>query len=491
MAKKAKVYIIGAGPGSAQLISVRGLQILRQADCILYDRLIGKELLSFASQNAELVYVGKEHTKHSIDQEDVNRLLVEKARIYETIVRLKGGDAMIFGRATEELQCLIKNNIDFEIIPGITAASAAAACAGIVLTDRDTASAVTFITGHSAEDKEIDIDFQSLAKLNGTIVFYMAVANMKQICRKLIKSGLASDCKAIVVSNASLSNQKIVKGTVSDIAKKCVEEKITPPALMIIGKNCHSYLKDQPLFGKRILMTRDSAGNAALACKLAVRGAQAIDCPAFKLQDLTDTKEAKEIIKQIGNFDWVFFTSPTGVKLFFDAIKKSNKDSRIFGNAKIACIGAETANALNEFSIKADFIPADFTSKELAMSFIKEHNPADKKILLLRSALADSVLAEKLKSAKAKVKAVSIYTAEKLKNDFCKIDENIDWLTFANSFAVKCFFENIDPEEVRNIKIASIGPATSDTLKKFGITPTVQAKEHTITGLIEAMESIK
>ena len=486
MAKKARVYIIGAGPGSAQLISVRGLRILQQADCVLYDRLIGKELLSFASQNAELVYVGKEHTKHSIDQKDINRLLVEKARIHKTIARLKGGDAMIFGRTTEELESLIENNIDFEIIPGITAASAAAACAGVVLTDRNTASAVTFITGHTAAGKKVNIDFKSLVKLNSTIVFYMAVANIKQICRKLVKSGLASDCKAVIVANALLANQKIVKGTVSNIAEKCEKENIAPPAVMIIGKNCISYLQNQPLFGKRILMTRDSAGNAEFASKLAARGVCAVSCPTFKIKDLTGKKEVKQIVAKIKNFDWVFFTSPTGVKLFFSALKRLNKDARIFASAKIACIGAETANALEEFSIKADFVPKNFTSNDLAEDFIKKHEPNGKKILFLRSALA-----EKFKLTGAKTKTVAIYTAKKCKNNFSKIDENIDWITFASSFAVKCFFEDIDKKAVRKIKIASIGPITSDTLRKYGIKPTVQAKEHTIDGLIEAMEQAK
>ncbi|MBN1787531.1 MAG: uroporphyrinogen-III C-methyltransferase [Sedimentisphaerales bacterium] len=485
MAKKTRVYLIGAGPGSQQLISIRALQIVKQADCILYDRLIAKELLSFARSDAELVYVGKDHSKHPIDQQQINRLLVEKASVHKTIARLKGGDAMIFGRATEEIKCLIENDIDFEIVPGITAASAAAACAGIVLTDRDTASAVTFITGHGAKDKEIDVDFESLAKLNGTIVFYMAVANMKQICRKLVDSGLASDINAIVVANASMENQKIVEGAVSDIAEKCTVEKIEPPALMIIGKNCQSYLKNQPLFGKRVLMTRDVTGNAAFAYKLAARAACPISCPAFELQDLTDTREVKDIINKIGDFDWVFFTSPTGVRVFFHALAGFSKDARAFASAKIACIGSETANALGEFGIIADFLPAEFTSKTLADSFIKEQAPAGKKILLLRSALADLTLAEKLQAAKAEVAQVSTYTAERLKSSF---SGNVDWITFASSFAVRCFFENIDPKEIKKIKIASIGPATSDTLKNFGIMPTVEAQEHTIDGLIEIME---
>jgi len=497
MNKKSKVYIVGAGPGSSQLISIRGSQILRQADCVIYDRLIGKELLNFVSEKAELVYVGKEHTEHGSKQEDINRLIIEKAGTHKTVVRLKGGDPMIFGRATEELKCLADNNIDFEIIPGITAASAAAAYAGIVLTDRNTASAVTFITGQTAEGKEIDIDFKSLVQLNGTIVFYMAVKNMDKICQSLISAGLAANTNAVVVADASLPGQKIVKGEVSDIAEKCAQKNIEPPAVMIIGKTCFSWFEKLPLSGKKVLVTRDKAGNADFASRLAARGAEAVEYPAFEIRDLTDAPEFKQIMGEIKNFDWVFFTSATGVGLFFEAISRLNRDSRIFADAKIACIGSETANALSDFGIKADFVPKVFTSDELAKSFIKKYKPVCKKVLLLRSALADSQLAEKLESAGAKIKAVAIYTAEKNKAGPSEIIERlkkdaIDWITFASGFAVECFFADFSAEDInKETKIASIGPATSGTLKKFGITPAVEAKEHTIDGLIEAMEEVK
>jgi uroporphyrinogen III methyltransferase / synthase len=404
---------------------------------------------------------------------------------------------MIFGRATEELKCLADNNIDFEIIPGITAASAAAAYAGIVLTDRNTASAVTFMTGQTAEGKEIDIDFKSLVQLNGTIVFYMAVKNMDKICQSLISAGLAANTNAVVVADVSLPGQKIVKGDVSDIAGKCAQKNIEPPAVMIIGKTCFSWFENLPLSGKKVLVTRDKAGNADFASRLAARGAEVVEYPAFEIKDLTDAPEFEQMMGGIKNFDWVFFTSATGVGLFFEAISRLNRDSRIFADAKIACIGSETANALSDFGIKADFVPKVFTSDELAKSFIKKYKPVGKKVLLLRSALADSTLAEKLESAGAKIKAVTIYTAEKNKAGPSEIIERlkkeaIDWITFASGFAVDCFFADFSAEDInKETKIASIGPATSETLKKFGITPAVEAKEHTIDGLIEAMEEVK
>ena len=496
MNRKSKVYTVGAGPGSAGFISVRGLQILQQADCVIYDRLIGNELLNLIPQKAELFYVGKDHGEKSISQDEINKLIIKKAKIYKKIVRLKGGDPMIFGRASEELKCLTDNNIDFEIIPGITAASAAAASCGVVLTDRNTASSVTYITGQAADGKEVDIDFASLVKLGGTIVFYMAVKNMDKICPRLINAGLSADTNAFIVANACLANQRIVKGTVLDICRKCTDENIEPPAVLIIGKDCFSWFENLPLFGKNIVVTRDSQGNAELACKLAARGARAIEYPAFKIQDLTNSEEFKGIVKEIANIDWVFFTSPKGVKLFFGALDKLNNDARVFGAAKIACIGSQTAAELDNFGIKADFTPEIFTSIEFAKSFIKEHNPAGKKILLLRSVLADSQLAEKLSACRAQVRGVSTYSAEKVKNDVSSLarqfkTDEIDWIAFASSFAVKCFFEDFDLKIIGKTKIASIGPTTTEALKKIGITPTVEPAEHTIDGLIDAMENAK
>ncbi|HBG26828.1 MAG: uroporphyrinogen-III C-methyltransferase [Planctomycetes bacterium GWF2_41_51] len=484
--RRGKVYMVGAGPGCMGLISAKALHILQHCDCVLYDRLIGKEILNLIGQNAELVYVGKEHKGDVRTQEEINKILIDKTSRHKVVVRLKGGDPMIFGRATEEIKSLIENKIKFEIVPGITAITSAAACAGIILTDRNTASSVTLVTGQTAEGRLTKIDFPSLVKLNGTIVFYMTVENMKLICQKLVKAGMKADTGAIIVANASLANQKIVIGTVSNIAQKCIIEKIQPPAVLIIGKKCTSLLSNQTLFGKKVLMTRDVLGNAEFACKLAARGAQAISCPMFEIEDLTGSKDFKHVVEKIKNYDWVFFTSPTGVKLFFKSLKKLKKDGRVFGCSKIGCIGSETATALNDYGIIPDFIPKNFTSVDMAKEFIKKYKPNGMKILLLRSALA-----EKLEIKGAVTETAAIYTAKKIESSFSKIDENVDWITFGSSFAVKCFFEKFRPEDIQNRKIASIGPVTTETLKKYSVKPAVEAKEHTIDGLIESMENSK
>ncbi|HAL44565.1 MAG: uroporphyrinogen-III C-methyltransferase [Planctomycetes bacterium GWF2_42_9] len=477
--KKCRVYLVGAGPGCSKLISIKGVEILRQADCVLYDKLIGKDLLDYVSADAEVIYVGKDKAK----QESINELLIRAANNHKIIVRLKGGDPMIFGRATEEIRTLIENGIDFEIIPGITAITAAAACSAVTLTDRNTASSLSIVTGQNAQGQTTRIDYAGLVRVKGTIVFYMTVGNMRQICQKLMKGGLDAETPAIVVANASLPNQRIIIGSISNIADKCKQANLQPPAVMIIGKKCVSLLQGKPLFGKKIVMTRDAEGNAEFACKLAPRGAEAIDMHCFEIQEWTDKKEFRQAVEKIKNFDWVFFTSPNGVRIFFKGIKKLRKDVRVFGDTKIGCIGSETARAIEEYGINADFVPVHYTSADLMNEFVKKYRPRGKKILLLRSALA-----EKMEIKGAKTENVSMYTAVKTSGGISNLDEEIDWITFASSFAVKCFFEKFDLRLIENVKIASIGPVTTESLRKLGIEPTVEAKEHTIDGLVEAME---
>jgi uroporphyrinogen III methyltransferase/synthase len=301
-----------------------------------------------------------------------------------------------------------------------------------------------------------------------------------------MKGGLEADTNAIVVANASLPNQRIIIGSISNIADKCKKANLQPPAVMIIGKKCVSMLHGKPLFGKKIVMTRDAEGNAEFACRLTPRGAEAIDMPCFEIQEWTDKKEFRQAVEKIKNFDWVFFTSPAGVRIFFNGIRKLRKDVRIFGNVKIGCIGGETARAIEEYGINADFVPRHYTSADLTSEFVKKYRPRGKKILLLRSALA-----EEMEIEGAKTENVSIYTAVKTNGGVSSIDENIDWITFASSFAVKCFFEKFELRDLGNAMIASIGPVTTESLRKVGIEPTVEAKEHTIDGLIEAMENIQ
>jgi uroporphyrinogen III methyltransferase/synthase len=500
---KGFVYLVGAGPGRADLITVRGAELLKTADCIVCDRLANPALLKFARADAEIIHVPKRIGSGSFTQQEINKLLIGKASSGQTVVRLKGGDPCIFGRAAEEAAVLAEAGIDFEIVPGVTAATAAAGYAGILLTDRTYSSQVVFVTGREADDKQkSNIDWQLLAKFSGTIVFYMSVGNLDFIVKQLIKNGMNDQTPAAVIADATLPTQRTARASLRLVSQKCKQQKLEPPAVVVIGAAAESdqqlnWFMRKPLFGKNIVVTRDAPGNADFAAKIIQQGGNPIKCATIKIKALTESNRFLQALEKIAEYDWVIFTSANGVTIFFDVLQRLGKDARVFGSAKIAAIGPNTAEKLAEFGIKTDFVPSVFTSKELARQLIAYTNLQGKNVLLLRSQLASKELSELLAQAKAKVDDVSVYTTITEKSE-CgwladKIEKaEIDWLTFASPSSVSGFFEQIPSDLVSssNVKVASIGPVTSEQLKNLGVTVGVQATEHTIDGLLAAVERI-
>ncbi len=495
------VYLVGAGPGRADLITVRGAELLKTADCIIYDKLANPALLTYASPDAEILHVPKRISGRSFTQDEINNLLVEKANEGKTVVRLKGGDPCIFGRGSEEARVLVKAGIDFEIVPGVTAAIAAAEYSGVMLTDRNYSSQVAFITGHEAEGKkESSIDWNVLARFPGSIVFYMGMGGLQFITDQLIQNGMNKDTPAAVIANATFPNQRITKSTVEGIDDKCKQENIGPPAIVVIGEaavgdTSLNWFMKQPLFGKTIVSTRDHRGNADFAAKIINRAGNPVEFPTIKIEPLTNTTEFLQALTRFSEYDWIIFTSANGVRIFFDYIQDLSKDARVFASAKIAAIGAKTADVLAGFGIKADFIPNVFTGKELGKQLIGFTNLKGKKILLLRSQLASNDLVDILQQADAEVDNVPVYTAVTAKTDAAPLtkqisDATVDWLTFASPSSVTAFFEQIRPDLVNsaNVRVASIGPVTSEQLKKIGVKIDLQAAEHTIDGLLDAIE---
>ena len=427
--------------------------------------------------------------------------MVEKASGGKVVVRLKGGDPCIFGRISEELEVLNEAGIDYEIVPGVTAGVAVSSYSGIMLTDRQYSSQVIFITGHEAEGKsDSSIDWNLLAKFRGTLVFYMGMGSLSNIAEKLMENGVSSEMPAAVVSEITFPTQRIVESTIANIQQKCEQQKIEPPALIIIGQAAQSYANFNwfmklPLFGKNIAVTRDEPGNAEFAEKIITRGGNPVSFATFQIKLLTETNEFLYALAKFSEYDWIIFTSRNGVAVFFDALEKLKKDARVFASAKIACIGKQTEAKLNEFAIKADFVPTVFTGKEFGNQLISFTNIKGKKLLLLRSEIASDELAEILKLAGAEVDDVTSYTAITLKNDSVSLQEKIrngeiDWLTFASPSAVQGFFENISIELINSskVKIASIGPVTSKELARFGVNVNVTADEHTLDGLLDTIE---
>jgi uroporphyrinogen III methyltransferase/synthase len=499
--KKGFVYLIGAGPGRADLITVRGAEVLKAADCVIYDKLANPALLQYARQDAEIIHVPKRIGKGSCTQDEINKVLVEKALSGRTVVRLKGGDPCMFGRIAEELAVLLEAGIGFEIVPGVTAAVAASSYTGILLTDREYSSQVTFITGREAAGKDqSNIDWSVLAKFAGTIVFYMGMGTLELIAKRLIQNGKPADTPVAVIANATFPTQRVLRALLENISDECKQQEIEPPALVVIGDAANSdvrfdWFMNKPLFGKRIVMTRDAAGNADLATKIFSRSGNPLQFPVIRIRPLTDSNEFLRTLAKLNQYDWIIFTSGNGVTVFFKALDDLGKDARVFGSAKVAAIGCMTAARLADFGIKTDFVPEVFTSRELGKQLIRSANVQGKKILLLRSQLASNELVELLAGAGAEVDNVAIYTAPAATSDPSWLIEaisrgTIDYVTFASPSSVDGFFEQIDVDLVRSsdIKVASIGPVTSERVEQLGVTVHITAKEHTLDGLLDAIE---
>jgi len=499
--RKSKVYLVGAGPGRADLITLRGAEVLKNSECIIYDRLANEELLKFARTDAEIINVPKRLGKRRYTQQEINELILEKTKSHRTVVRLKGGDSTLFARAGEELTVLAEYGIDFEIVPGVTAATAAAAFTGILLTDRNYSSQVVFVTGREAPDKEnSNIDWDLLAKLKGTIVLYMAVGTIEKIVHKLTEYGMDKSTPTAAIANATLPAQQTVRAALHSIAKKCKDSKLEPPAIIVIGPAAagdrrFDWLAKKPLFGKTIVITRDQAGNAELAAEIIQRGGNPLPFPTIELKSLTHKNSFVKALTKFSQYDWIVFTSQNGAAFFFEALEKLKKDARVFAGTKVAAIGSETAGRLSRYGIKADLVPGVFTGRQLAKKLIEADNLKDKKILLLRSDCASKELPELLKKAKAKVDDIPIYQTLTKKNKTKKLTKDIKsglihWLTFASPSAVKSFFEQLSKNIIKSgsTRVASIGPVTTKKLTELGIKVHAEAKEHTINGLLSAIE---
>jgi len=499
--KKGIVYLVGAGPGRPDLITLRGVELLKQADCVICDKLATPALLNYVSAGAEIIHTPKRIGPGSFTQEQINKLLVEKALEGKKIVRLKGGDPCVFGRGGEEAAILAEAGIEFEIVPGVTAGIAAGEYAGVMITDRRYSSQVAFITGQEAEEKEqSNIDWPGLAKFNGTLVFYMGMSNLDFITGQLIKNGRDGETGAAVIADATTPNQRMVQSTVAKISQKCRDENIGAPAIVIIGEAAKSdnrlnWFMSQPLFGKTIVVTRDKRGNAEFSVKIIAAGGNPLEFDTIKIEPLTASNEFLKALAEISKYDWIIFTSANGVRVFFEAVHNLNGDTRVFGSAKIAAIGRETAGKLTEFGIKADFVPSDFTSAELAKQLAASVNLKDKKMLLLRSQIGTPEIIETLKKTGADVKDVAVYTSVTAKGDPKGLIEKLnagqaDWLTFCSPSSVRGFFEQIPADVVKSstVKVVSIGPVTSERIAKLGVKIDLEADEHTIDGVIDELK---
>lgn len=483
------VYLIGAGPGDVGLLTLKAREILAAADVVIYDRLAEEKILGYAA-GAEKIYVGKTSGRHTLTQDEINKLLVEKGEAEKVVVRLKGGDPFVFGRGGEEALALRENNIDFEIISGVTSAIAVPAYAGIPVTHRGVATSFAVVTGHE-KTADSSIRWEKISTAVDTLIFLMGVENLAKITAKLIANGRAETTPAAVIRNGTKFDQKVLVSTLGEIAGEVAEKNITPPAIFIVGDVVNlrekiSWFDTKILFGKKILVTRSRAQASKLTRQLENLGASVIEFPTIKIANPTDGfKALDDAIKILHSFDWVIFTSANGVDKFFERLKSFKLDARALANAKVAAIGSATAEELSTHGIFADVIPAEFRAESL-VDALKDF-VAGKKILLARAEIARDVLPTELENFGAEVTVAAAYKTVPAAET--KLDADFDMATFTSSSTVENFIAAVGVESLANAKVAAIGTVTAQTLKKFGVEADVIAQEFTIAGLVDAIKN--
>ncbi|HEY1339275.1 MAG TPA: uroporphyrinogen-III C-methyltransferase [Bryobacteraceae bacterium] len=511
------VYLVGAGPGDPGLVTVRGAGLLERADVVVYDYLANPRLLSYCPAGAERIYVGKQAASHSMTQEQINALLVEQGRAGKRVVRLKGGDPFVFGRGGEECEALAAAGVPFEIVPGITAAIGAPAYAGIPVTHRDFNSSFTFITGHEKEEEykdpqakerdaasgSSDLDWAVIARLP-CIAFYMGVKSLPRICARLIENGMPADTPAAAIRWGTMPRQRTVVATVGTLARRVEEAQLKPPALTIIGKvvslrGMMNWFESRPLFGQTIVVTRTRQQASELSDQLSALGADVIEAPTIELAPPADWRAIDEVLAKADAFDWIVFTSANGVEFTRRRLFDTGRDVRAFGRARFAAIGDATAAAVrNKLSIQPDLCPGRFVAEALADEFAARNEIAGKRFLLLRADIARPMLRERLQQGgAAKVLDLPVYetkVAAALPDELVEALDagRVSWVTFTSSSTARNFVTLLGAdyrERLRNVRLASIGPITTQTLKDLGLEPAVQADQFNIEGLVSALRA--
>lgn len=494
------VSLVGAGPGDPTLVSVRGAVRITQADVILYDRLASPTLLRLARPEAELISVGKTPTRHAVPQGEIQRMLVKHARAGRRVVRLKGGDPFVFGRGGEECEALAEAGIAFEIVPGITAAIAAPAYAGIPVTHRDWTSTFALVTGHEDPTKpESSIDFAALARI-GTVAFYMGVKQLAANCRKLIEAGLDPETPAALIRWGTRPDQQTLTGTVSSLPALAETAQIRPPAMTLIGRvvglrDRLNWFEARPLFGRRIVVTRTRQQASELAGRLGDFGANVIEAPTIRIEPPDDFEAIDQALRRIGQVDWLILTSANGVDAMVDRLRSCGLDARALAGCRVAAIGPATADRLRRWFIEPELVPDRFVAEALAESILKLGDVRGKRFLLLRADIARPALREALTEAGAVCDDLAIYRtkpADALPDDVTAglADGTIDWITFTSSSTFTNFLDLLDEAgrgALRDVRLASIGPITSQAIRAAGYEPAVEADPHTIDGLTEAI----
>lgn len=495
--EKGKVYLIGAGPGDAGLITKKGYEYLNKSDVVVYDRLVNKELLADLDQDVRLIYVGKTAQHHTKTQDETNEILYQEAKAGNIVARLKGGDPYVFGRGGEEGEYLFDRDIEFEEVPGITSAIGGLAYAGIPITHRGVATSFHVITGHLQEGSE-DLNWNALSQLKGTLVFLMGVGNLENITNNLIKEGKNPETRAAIINWGTTTRQKVVEGKLSDIYEIAVQANIKPPSLIVIGdvvdlREKLNFHERKPLFGKNIVITRERKSALSTIEKFKSLGANVISFPTIKTVEIKDNEKLYRELDNLNNYEYLVFTSVNGVDIFFKELFKRGLDTRALAGMKIAAVGPKTADSMEKFGIVADIVPDKYVAEEL-IDVLKPILKKEDRVLIPRAKIARPKLVEELKDISV-ITEVEIY--ETIKDDNIEMDilEEIEelenyYLVYTSSSTFTNFKEILGEENKSIIdkgKIISIGPITSETVEKSGYPIYKEARDYTIDGIIDIL----
>ena len=499
---KGTVYLVGAGPGDAGLLTLRGAELLRRADVVICDVLVNPDLLRLAPPSAEIIARGNQKREGGLSQEQLTALMITRAKEGKTVVRLKGGDPFIFGRGGEEAEALVAENIPFAVVPGVSSVVAAANYAGIPLTHREHCSSFTVFTGHSdSADPATALRYEQIARIPGTKVVLMGTDNLADWTKALIAHGAAPDTPVAVVHRGTTGRQKSVAGTLATIAGLAAKANISPPAITIVGdvvrlREKLNWFEHLPLFGKRIVVTRSRMQAGKFSKKLSDLGAEVLQIPVVKGELPDNKQDFIDALLALNSYDWLVFTSVNGVATFFEFFFRQFKDLRDIGGAKIAAVGPATAVKLREYHLQVDLMPDEFVGRKIAEAFAKHSSIENTKFCLLRAEKANPDLPRALEELGAIVDDIGLYKTVIETEDFFGAAEDFqqhgaDWLTFTSGSTVEFFHARFDlPKTLKQfpgLKVGSIGPETSRALAALKVKPALEAAIHTTDGVIESL----
>lgn len=494
-----KVWLVGAGPGDAGLFTLKGKEVLNQADVVVYDSLVGQGIMTMIPSRAKKINVGKRASNHTMPQEQINEVLLREAKKGQKVVRLKGGDPFLFGRGGEELELLEEEQIPYEIVPGVTSPISVPAYNGIPVTHRDYCSSVHIITGHKKAGAEYDIDFEALVRTKGTLVFLMGVTALSDICQGLLKAGMDREMPAAILQKGTTARQKRIVATVSTLAEEVRRQGIETPAIIVVGKVCaladkFSWYEKLPLAGWKVLLTRPKDLISSMAGKLRRMGAEVLELPAIRTEPIEENPELEKAMEVLSEYQWLVFTSPTGVKVFFQQMKKYGKDIRSLGQAKVAAIGKGTRKKLEERGIFVDLMPEVYDGASLGKA-LAEVCDGSEKILIPRARLGTRELLIPLEEKGIHTDDIPTYDTLYESSEF--IDEKkefetgrVDCAVFTSASTVKGFVESTRGLDYSRVKAACIGKQTRAAADAYGM-ETYMADKATMDSLAELVIKMK